>query len=197
MQDVSRALKVLEYANDARKFEIGLFWQRSLVFWGFSTTAILAYGAAYQTQNRNLQFAAACVGLISGVIWRLVNKSSQYWQRVWDAKTEKAQFEAIGCDLFSGTSNDAQDIKEDWGWGPQHYSITRLAVAFTDYTIVVWLCLMLKSSPIWPFVSKYFGKDIPLIFTSATFVLTLAYIAAVLRFARYRHKVKSRCSKRE
>ncbi len=30
----ARVLKILELASDIRKFEIGLFWQRSAFFWG-------------------------------------------------------------------------------------------------------------------------------------------------------------------
>jgi hypothetical protein len=52
--------KVLEIAADIRKFEISLFWSRSVFFWGFTTTALGAYGAATHASNRNLQFAAAC-----------------------------------------------------------------------------------------------------------------------------------------
>jgi len=31
-----RAEKYFDVAADVRKFEIGLFWQRSLFFWGFT-----------------------------------------------------------------------------------------------------------------------------------------------------------------
>ncbi len=36
-------VKILEMAVDVRKFEIGLFWQRSLFFWGFIAATFLAY----------------------------------------------------------------------------------------------------------------------------------------------------------
>jgi hypothetical protein len=79
MPDKDDFRKAFDFAADVRKFEIGLFWQRSLFFWGFITTAILAYGAAYQTHSRNLQFAAAAIGLTSAFVWTLVNRSSLYW----------------------------------------------------------------------------------------------------------------------
>jgi hypothetical protein len=51
-------LKTLELADKVRQFEIGLFWTRSLFFWGFSTTALAAYGAAFKAHATDLQFGA-------------------------------------------------------------------------------------------------------------------------------------------
>ena len=37
---------ILEYAAEARRFEIERFWQRSLFFWGFIGAAFIAYGCS-------------------------------------------------------------------------------------------------------------------------------------------------------
>jgi hypothetical protein len=112
MPDRSQDEKILEYATDVRKFEILLFWTRSLFFWGFTTTALAAYGASYHLGSNALQFTAACAGLVCGVAWTLVNRSSKYWHTVWERKVESRQLAAIGADLFSVKSNPV--IKENW-----------------------------------------------------------------------------------
>jgi hypothetical protein len=184
MPDTCDSIKILEYANETRKFEIGLFWQRSLFFWGFTTTAIIAYGAAYQTHIKNLQFSVACIGLICSIIWTLVNRSSAYWQRVWERKVEAIQYRAISYDLFSHRSNEAQQVKETWGWGPKHYSLTKLAIAFSDFVVLIWLGLLLFSSPVWPWLRSYpclSGSWLPPILI---IVITTICILAVLIFAK-------------
>ena len=43
MDDEAKKLAELQLASDIRKFEIGLFWQRSLFFWGLIAATFLAY----------------------------------------------------------------------------------------------------------------------------------------------------------
>jgi len=43
--------KILELAADVQKFEIGLFWHRSLFFWGFIGAAFVAYAAFMKDGN--------------------------------------------------------------------------------------------------------------------------------------------------
>ncbi len=77
MDREEKNFKALELISDIRKFEIGLFWSRSLFFWGFIAIAITAYGAASQlTQTghaREIQLAIACVGLFVVLFghWRI------------------------------------------------------------------------------------------------------------------------------
>jgi hypothetical protein len=94
--------KILELSADVRKFEIGLFWTRSLFFWGFSTLIITAYGAAHYA-TEDVRFAIACVGIICSVVWTLVNRSSKYWQREWELKAAHAALTATGKKHLSGT----------------------------------------------------------------------------------------------
>lgn len=184
MTDHERKIKILEYANDVRKFEIGLFWQRSLFFWGFTTTAVAAYGAAYQTHRNDLKFAVACAGLVCGVIWTLVNRSGKYWQKAWELKLDQAQEDAIKIDLFSSKSNQRLDIQESWYWGPKHFSVSKLAIAFSDFTVLVWVGLILKSSPVWPLLLKCPLVANSLFVPVCTFVCAIAYLAVVFVLAR-------------
>lgn len=146
MPDTEQNRQILEYAVDVRKFEIGLFWTRSLFFWGFTTTALTAYRASLHLGSNAVQFGAACAGLVCGVTWTLVNRSSKYWHTVWERKVESRQQAAIDDDLFSVKTNPV--IAENWFWGAKHYSVSKLAIAFSDFTVVIWLSLMFKASPL-------------------------------------------------
>ena len=52
--------KILEYAADVRKFEISLFWQRSLFFWGFIGAAFVAYGVLIKLSDKDNALAVSC-----------------------------------------------------------------------------------------------------------------------------------------
>ena len=143
----------LEHAADIRKFEISLFWTRSLFFWGFIATALAAYGASiHYGGTRELQFAAGCFGLVSSTAWALVNRSSKYWQKVWEVKVEQRQEATIGQDLFSVASNP--QIQESWANGPKHYSVSKLTIAFSDFAVLCWVGLILKASPLAPVIDR-------------------------------------------
>jgi hypothetical protein len=137
-------------------------------FWGFTTTAVAAYGASHHQGSNKLQFTAACAGLVCGVAWTLVNRSSKYWHTVWERKVESRQQAAIGDDLFSMASNPS--IAENWFWGPKHYSVSKVAIAFSDFTVLIWLGLMFKASPLRNCVPE--SWIIP-----TTFIITIAYIS--------------------
>jgi hypothetical protein len=105
--------------------------------------------------------------LVCGVAWTLVNRSSKYWQTVWERKVESRQQAAIDADLFSVSSNPL--ISESWFWGAKHYSVSKLAIAFSDFTVLIWLGLMFKASPLRDCVSQQWV--IPSIF-----VFTIVYV---------------------
>jgi hypothetical protein len=133
--------KILELVAETRKFEIGLFWNRSLFFWGFTTVAITAYGAAHHFgDNKFIEFAIACGGFICSTIWMLVNRSSKYWQKVWQDKAAKASREAVGCNLFQEPPRPIWSVWE-FPWWSAHFSVSKLATAFSGFTGIVWVAL--------------------------------------------------------
>lgn len=141
--------KAFDFAADVRKFEITLFWQRSLFFWGFITTTAAAFGATYQTHNRSLQFGAAVIGLVSTFLWTLVNRSSLYWQRHWELELIAIQKAAIKYEIYGDEANRRIRVEQGWFWKPLHYSVSKLLIAFSDFVVLVWLGLAIVSSPIW------------------------------------------------
>ena len=54
-----------------RKFEIDLFWKRSLFFWTFIGAALVAYAALMKEREDELSFAVACFGALCSLAWTL------------------------------------------------------------------------------------------------------------------------------
>lgn len=175
MDQDERNLKILEIAADIRKFEIGLFWSRSLFFWGFSAVAITAYGAAHHYASQEIQFAVACAGLVCSFIWSLVNRSSKYWQKIWEEKAASASREAVGHNLFEEppvTTISCCALIKKFPWWDAHYSVSKLATAFSDFTALVWVGLAFKATS--------YGVWIPqqrlILFVGVCTVIYLAYV---------------------
>jgi hypothetical protein len=181
MPDTEDSKQILTYAADVRKFEIDLFWKRSTFFWAFSTTALGAYGFA--NNHPGLQFAAGCFGLVCAVVWTLVNRGSKYWQEVWEKKVEAVQPGAINFDLFSKRTNPS--VEQSWKWGAMHFSVSALATALSDFTIVLWFGLIVRASVL--------GPQIPI--ECAEFVLALVttvYVAVVIAWCNRNEENRKR-----
>jgi len=132
-----QAALILHYASDVRKLEIDKFWQRSLFFWGFIGAAFVAFGTLY-SKDALLTLLVACFGLISSLAWTLQNRGSKYWQEAWENKVESVERTVLSADLFSNI-----EPRQSKGiWGAQRYSVTRLAIALSDFTVLVWAGLV-------------------------------------------------------
>src|SRR5579862_2464549 len=94
------AAKYFDVAADVRKFEIGLFWQRSLFFWGFIAAAFVGYVAIPKATGEQPRLGVACFGLVCSVAWTLLNRGSKYWQESWEKKVERHEVEVLGEELF-------------------------------------------------------------------------------------------------
>ena len=168
MDQDAKNLKILEITADSRKFEIGLFWSRSLFFWGFTAIVITAYGAAHKYASVEIQFAVACAGLVSGTVWSLVNRSSKYWQKNWEKKAAAASKEAVGCDLFESDLSPSKRFP----WWDAHFSVSKLATTFSDFTTLVWVGLVIKVSP-W---AKYIPQNAVIPILMAFTVTCIGYV---------------------
>jgi hypothetical protein len=186
MPDKDDFRKAFEFAADVRKFEIGLFWQRSLFFWGFITTTTVAYGAAYQTHNRNLQFGAAVIGIVSAFLWTLVNRSSLYWQRHWELELVAIQRKAIDQEIYGDEANRRIGIEQGWFWKPLHYSLSKLLIAFSDFVVLIWLGLAFVSSPLWLLVREC-GLTSSYVPAIAITIFAVTFLVVVLRRAGPSH----------
>lgn len=135
--------EILTYAADTRKFEIERFWSRSLVFWGFISAALIAFGAA--KGHERLQFLAACYGLICSLAWALQNRGSKYWHESWERKVETVENDVLKTNLFS----NKEPIKNPKLWlAARRYSSSKLVIALSDATCAVWVALIFVAARI-------------------------------------------------
>jgi len=166
----------LQYAADNRKSEIAFLWSRSLYFWGLIAVLLGAYGAAFQSGHKTLAVFAGCFGILCSLSWSLTNRSSKYWQEVWEKKTE--QWEQLAVErgallrpLFHRNTNPC--IAERWFWGAKQYSPSKLVIAISDCSVVGWIVLvvgaivsrLVHESPGLQVVAAWAGNIIALILT--------------------------------
>jgi hypothetical protein len=155
----SPTVKYFEIAADVRKFEIGLFWQRSLFFWGFIGAAFVAYADLGNRDNLDHagQIIVACFGFVCSVAWTLLNRGSKYWQEAWEAKTERREGAVLGEDLFA---RDEPVQRKFILLRARRYSVSKLVIALSDFTALIWLLLSVRLLPwdstSWPFASRAF-----------------------------------------
>lgn len=168
----------LQLAVDARKLEIGLFWQRSLFFWGFISAAFVALVATVGDHPR-LALLISCFGLVCSVCWSLVNRGSKYWHEAWEQKVHREQ-KAIGEPLFS----KIEPIQKKGPWlSARRYSVSKLVVLLSDFVCLVWLGVLgfLVATVIkWEALASLWCE----IGTLAFVVVTFAFIWAAFSYAR-------------
>ena len=133
--------EILNFASDVRKFEIGNFWQRSLFFWGFIGAAFVAFAQTYQKQPF-VGTLVACFGLVSSMAWTLGNRGSKYWQEAWERKVKAVEISVLGAALFS----NREPIQKKGMWGAGDYSVSRLAIALSDFTVFIWLVFIFMAA---------------------------------------------------
>ena len=129
----------LQYAAENRRNEIALFWSRSLYFGGFISVLLTAYGASFGSGHKTLAFVAACFGFLTNLSWTLANRSSKYWQSVWERKTEDAENGVLSKPTFPRSSNP--EVTERWLWGAKKYSPSKLVIALSDFSMIGWIIL--------------------------------------------------------
>lgn len=131
----------LEVALAARSFEIGLFWQRALFFWGFIAAAFIAYVAALG-KGQKLLILISGFGMVCSVSWTLANRGSKYWQENWEQKVEAAE-EAVTGPLFK--REEPRQAKGIWLSG-RRFSVSKLTIAVSDYVSLVWMALFVSQT---------------------------------------------------
>jgi hypothetical protein len=173
---VQQKKKILHYAADVRKFEIERFWQRSIFFWGFIGAAFIAFAALKRNDaNYFYNLIVACFGFVSSVAWTLQNRGSKYWQEAWEQKVEAVEQEVLGAPLFSNW----EPLKRKGAWGASLFSVSRLAVALSDFVVFIWLVLLAVS-----FSSLLSASCLELIAAVSLVIVTLCYAVFLLVLAR-------------
>lgn len=172
-----------EIANDTRKFEIGLFWQRSLFFWGFIATTFAGYIFAIKENLIAISVILACFGVVCSLAWTLVNRGSKFWQENWEGHIH-----------FIKDNNIIKTFRPLWYLNPpefhgaRKFSPSRITIALSDYVLVVWV-----SALVYPFFKLNTSLDInefDFIFSTIVVTFTIIYIVWLL------YKTKSKVYKK-
>jgi SAM-dependent methyltransferase len=174
-QSEEQLKKAFEIAHDNRILEIGLFWQRSLFFWGFVGASLVGYGAVYD-KSRVLTTVLALLGLVCSVVWTAANRGSKYWQEYWEDVVESFQnFYAAGH-IFDDRK-PRTDISIWSIYTGRRISVSKLAMALSDYMTLVWLTLCVLSV-----AREYFELSITIYKYGSlvALVLTLIYCATFI-----------------
>lgn len=133
---------------ETRNFEIDLYWKRSLFFWGFIATAFLGYGSLVLenestiANTRSLALIVACFGFICSLCWSLVNRGSKYWQEHWEKQVTVFENDIGDVDLFR--AEDKLDNSKSCWLGARKYSVSRIAIALSDFSVLIWLGLIVN-----------------------------------------------------
>jgi hypothetical protein len=136
-------IEILKYAAETRKFEIERFWQRSLFFWGFIGASFVAYAQLYDKKQELLPLLVACFGLLCSLAWTLQNRGSKYWQEAWEQKVRAVEKEVLGVQLFSNW----EPVLAKGIWGAAKFSVSKLAIALSDFAVIIWIALGAKAIP--------------------------------------------------
>ena len=131
-------MKAYETAVETRKLEIELFWSRSLFFWGFIASAFIAY-ATLRRYSSDISVVVACFGFVCSVAWSLGNRGGKFWQESWEIKVERIEPSVTGA-MFA-EPEEVQKHKNFWLRG-RRFSVSKLAIALSDYTIILWLAVI-------------------------------------------------------
>lgn len=143
MTDDDRKVKLHDFTVQILQSQIELFWKRSLFFWGFNGAALVTYGALVDKADKDIPIGIGCFGLICALTWTLANRSCKYWQYSWEQRLRSVQKETLGREIYFEIVPNAA-----WKWwGAWRHSLIKLTIALSDFSVLLWLVLILKASP--------------------------------------------------
>lgn len=83
-----RIAAAFKEAHEIRQFEIRLYWQRNLFFWGFILTFFASFVALLTNENQKdfmwALLGIALIGLFTSLAWFYIEKGSGTWQKNWE-----------------------------------------------------------------------------------------------------------------
>ncbi|MEA2875773.1 MAG: hypothetical protein QOF14_969 [Hyphomicrobiales bacterium] len=136
-----KPVRRFEAAEETLKFEIELFWKRSVFFWGFIAAAFVAFSSLYNKEQPLLVTMIACFGFICSFAWTLVNRGSKYWQDNWQQKLAREATDYFGEESYFF---DHAPVPGQGSWlRGRPFSVSKLTIALSDFTVVVWSLLLL------------------------------------------------------
>ena len=125
----------LDRAHDIRKFEIELYWKRSIYFWGFEIALLAIAGVLLSIDGDETPllpiwpplFAIALMGLFISFAWFYLSKGSKAWQNNWERNVDFLHTELEG-DLYQMVLGDYKEF----------YSVSKINSDVIGAWIVFW-----------------------------------------------------------
>ena len=136
----------LDRAHEIRQFEIRLYWERSLFFWGFVIALftglfflVSAEEGAFIHTNKlffNVSlFVLCCLGLLVSVAWLYIHKGSRTWQKNWEHHIDLLEDKIIG-NLY----------KSVIGKGSEFFAPGQIHKTIIHAFIIVWILLIIYTA---------------------------------------------------
>ena len=90
--------KALKRAHEIRKFEIGLYWERSKYMYVMVGAVFVGWYTVIKDQHIefNIQILLSLVGMVFSLGWIMINKGSRFWQENWEAHIDYLEDEIEG-----------------------------------------------------------------------------------------------------
>ena len=121
-------------AEEIRRFEISLFWTRSLFFAGFVSLIFTGYGVS---ESSDIRFVLSVLGLFVSVIWLLANYGSKYWQENWEGHLDQSKIKKLFRRHYISTQGG---VFGSWRGSP-----SKLAIVLSFYMCLVWGFLIINN----------------------------------------------------
>ena len=143
--DIEVIKNALEKAWETRNFEIKLYWQRALYFWGFIALAFYAPFAILKLKqdiiadpilNKFFFITIFCIlGSILSYGWYLANRGSKYWQENWEHWINTLEEYKYG-NLYT-TPFDLEDMKIGKLCAGK-FSLSRINIVTSVLITIIW-----------------------------------------------------------
>lgn len=180
---------------DTRKFEIDLFWKRSLFFWGFIAATFVAY-SSFKENPSKLALVVANFGMICSFAWTLVNRGSKYWQENWEQHVDELERKTIDP-LFKDTK--PQKTNTYFWLMSRQYSVSKIAIALSDYVTILWVCIVgYEAFSLFNLLGIKNAEDIKVLLLKLFTIFTFIYSLMIVFFAQSSNKeITKECKEKD
>lgn len=131
------AMERFKLAVDLRKFEIELFWKRSVFFWGFIAAAFVGYGVLRDRGFGFATLAITCFGVLCSVSWILINLGSKFWQENWEQAAKMYAKDVAFKEFWL-----AEPVEDKGLLSAARYSVSRLVISLSCFTTGLWVLIL-------------------------------------------------------
>lgn len=169
--------KALEKAHEIRKFEIDLYWKRTLYFWGFQVVIFLAFSNFCSKTEWLIASIMSFLGLITAYMWSLANRASKFWQENWELHIDLLEEEITG-NLYK----NVLCYKENQN---NAFSVSKINLRLSEVFSIAWMVLLIITFSKTEFFNKInFVDSVPLLVFITAIVAIIFLLSKITNFCR-------------